>query len=134
MRKLLVALIPFLFTFYIEGYLYPPHNEFDPVQGVSQKTARYSLDLGSKIEYRRLFVFGSIHSFYGDTIPSRHYGWSADPLSAQIQWGGGVRISENLMLKITHSEWIPLGENRKGHFSNLIWNGISIRYEFGGGK
>lgn len=119
-------------TGYAEVLLYPPHNEYDPNTGIEFKdrvVARYGLEVYAEIKHKDYPLFLFVHPFvlFGDSRPQLDYNYKADPIVIQIKHGLGVELTEDLDVRITHSEWKDLG-GYKGE--RLVWNSLSLRYKW----
>lgn len=119
-------------TGYIEGYFYPPHNEYDPSPGVEfsrRIVARYGLEAYTELRSKKtdLFLFINPFILFGDTLPQTRYNYDADPIVIRVKYGAGYMITNGLSIRVTHSEWKDLG---KYAGERLIWSAVSLRYQW----
>ena len=101
---------------YIEGFFFPPHNEYDPNPNVPfaiRPTARYGLDFETTLAYHNFpKVFGFLHSFsvFGDSHPQTSYNYRADPILMILTYGAGYKLTEHAQMRITTSRHIDMGQ------------------------
>jgi hypothetical protein len=118
---------------YVEGFFYPPHNEYDPNPGVPhwlRITARYGLEAYG--EFRdgrlpRLYLFAWPLALFGQTHPHYDYNYDADPIVAHVRSGVGYELSKHLDVRFTYSDWVDLGQYQA---SDDPWNSLSVRLKW----
>ncbi len=119
---------------HVEGFFYPPHNEYDPNPGIpfeDRVVARYGLDIQAGVSHKtflpKLFLFTHSFAAFGDSRPQIDYNYEADPIVLNLKYGAGYTVFNNVQFRITHSRHIDLG----GYSGErLLWNGVSVRYEW----
>ncbi len=121
---------------WVEGSVYPPHNEFDPNPGIAfpdRTVASYGLKVYLEArpkDFDHLFIFVEPFALFGDRRPQLDYNWSAKPIVMNLIYGAGFQLIKkpDVQIKISHGEWIDLG-GYKGE--KLQWNAVQIRWTFG---
>lgn len=125
---------------WVEGSLYPPHNEFDPNPGVefeNRVTARYSLEASVEArpkDFPRIILFANPRMYFGDSRPQTDYNWRATAIVANGKYGVGYQLfwKPDIQVRIAHGRWIGLGDGYKGE--TLQWNAVQVRWTFSAGK
>ena len=125
---------------YVEGSLYPPHNEYDPSPGVEFKdrvVARYSLEASIELrpkDFPRLILFAAPRIFFGNSRPQHSYNWDTTPIVLNENYGIGYQVVKepDIQVRIAHGEWRGLGNDYKGE--RLVWSALQIRWTFGNKK
>jgi len=120
---------------WVQGSLYPPHNEFDPhpmIDFSDRTVARYGLEMNLQIgpkDFSRFFFFVNPTFLFGDSRPQLDYNYSIAPIVVNAQYGLGFIVSRehNIEVRIAQGKWIDLGEY-KGE--KLLWNAIQVRWSF----
>lgn len=108
---------------------YPPHNERTfPYIRDAHRHARYGLEAYVVAGQGRFFVFARPLFLFGYNLPQRKYTNRADPIGADPTYGGGVRLTDSLDLRVTHHENVGFMDG--GVQWDLPWNSVSIRWTF----
>jgi len=116
---------------YVESHFYPFHNEYDPNPGVAfqdRVVARYGLELNAEIRHKifpKFFLFANPFVLFGNSRPQVSYNYETDPIVAQIKYGAGYKLTDNLDVRLTKSEWKDLGGYQG---EKLLWASFSLRY------
>jgi hypothetical protein len=123
---------PFITTGYIEGYLYPSHNEYDPNPTIpfeERIVARYGLDIYSTLALRKfpkLYIFGDLMSFFGDTHPQTNYNYSAKPIVGISTLGFGYKLTHHFDVGVATSMHYNYGGYQlKGE--KLMWSAVTLK-------
>jgi hypothetical protein len=123
---------PFISSGYVEGYLYPSHNEYDPNPGIpfeERIVARYGLDVYSTLALQRmprLYLFGDLISFFGDTHPQTDYNYSAKPIVGISTVGFGYALAHHVDVGVASSMHHNYGGYQLQH-ENLMWSAVTLK-------
>lgn len=126
---------PFISSGYVEGYLYPSHNEYDPNPGIpfqERIVARYGLDMYSTLALQRLprlYLFGDLISFFGDTHPQTDYNYSAKPIVGISTVGFGYALSHHCDVGIASSMHHNYGGYQLQN-ENLMWSAVTVKFHW----
>jgi hypothetical protein len=126
---------PFISSGYVEGYLYPSHNEYDPNPGIpfqERIVARYGLDVYTTLALQRLpklYLFGDLISFFGDTHPQTDYNYSAKPIVGISTVGFGYALSHHCDVGIASSIHHNYGGYQLQN-ENLMWSAVTVKFHW----
>jgi hypothetical protein len=109
----------------------PPDLGFSPDEIVN---ARYGVTLEASLRptarfFDRFFIFGAPEFFFGDSTAEDRDSFGASPLSVLFKAGIGYRITPDLDLRITRSQYIRMSGAPRG-LARELYHGISLVYGF----